>query len=254
MEYVKTLDDFRNYIRTSDFWANTWAISTLELLLNIKVIILEETTDKDAIMLCGQLNNDISTFSPKYYIIANYKNGNHYELITYQKKRLFTFQEIPYDVKILIVNKCMERAAGPYAIIPAFRQFQLDLGIEEPEVSESIATQLEEGICEDDIQFVFHEKSDSSKKPGQGIQEKMIATRLSEFSELMKKPVVPWRQQLDDTWDTALFEVDHLRWASISHYLLALPFKKTEPEVYKDFSLSGTKKEIAEKLIAIDFK
>ena len=77
----------------------------------------------------------------------------------------------------------------------------------------------------------------------------MIATRLSEFSELMnKKPPLPWRQQLDDTWDTAPFEVDHLRWTSIAHYLLALPFKTTEPEVYKDFSLSGSKKEIAEKL------
>jgi predicted NAD-dependent protein-ADP-ribosyltransferase YbiA (DUF1768 family) len=259
MKNIKTIDDLKTYIKTSSFWADTWAISTLERLLDVKIIILEDTTDKDAVMLCGQLNDEMDTFSPKYYLIVNYTmNGNHYELITYQKKRLFTFQEIPYDVKILIVNKCMERAAGPYAIIPAFRQFQLDLGIEEPVVRKVTPT-LEEGICEDTILFVFHEKSDSSKKPGQGIQEKIVATRLSEFSELMnKKPPLPWRQQLDDTWDTAPFEVDHLRWASISHYLLALPFKSAEPDVYKDFSLSGSKKEVAEKLEvakeALEFK
>jgi len=258
MKDIKSIDDLKMYVKTSSFWADTWAISTLERLLDVKIIILEDTTDKDAVMLCGQLNDEVDTFSPKYYLIVNYTmNGNHYELITYQKKRLFTFQEIPYDIKILIVNKCMERAAGPYAIIPAFRQFQQDLGVE-PEVSEQVATPLEEGICEDTILFIFHEKSDSSKKPGQGIQEKMVATRLSEFSELMKKPVIPWRQQLDDTWDTAPFEVDHLRWTSISHYLLALPFKTVEPEIYKDFSLSGSKKEIAEKLEvakeALEFK
>ena len=259
MKDIKTIEDLKTYVKTSSFWADTWAISTLERVLDVKIIILEDTTDKDAVMRCGQLNDDVDAFSPKYYLIVNYTmNGNHYELITYQKKRLFTFQEIPYDVKILIVNKCMERAAGPYAIIPAFRQFQQDLGIEEPEVRE-VAVPLEEGICEDTILFVFHEKSDSSKKPGQGIQEKMVATRLKEFSELMnKKPPLAWRQQLDDTWDTAPFEVDHLRWASIAHYLLALPFKTVEPEVYKDFSLSGSKKEIAEKLEvakeALEFK
>ena len=257
MKDIKTVDDLKTYVKTSSFWADTWAISTLERMLDVKIIILEDTRDKDAVMRCGQLNDDMETFSPKYYLIANYTmSGNHYELITYQKKRLFTFQEIPYDVKILIVNKCMERAAGPYAIIPAFRQFQQDLGIDVGEVGVQEPVLLEEGICEDDTTFVFHEKSDSSKKPGQGIQEKMVATRLSEFA--MLKPPLSWRQQLDDTWDTAPFEVDHLRWASISHYLLALPFKMTEPEVYKDFSLSGTKKEIADKLEvakeALEFK
>jgi predicted NAD-dependent protein-ADP-ribosyltransferase YbiA (DUF1768 family) len=216
----------------------------------VKIIILEDTTDKDAVMQCGQLNDEISTFSPKYYLIVNYTmNGNHYELITYQKKRLFTFQEIPYDVKILIVNKCMERAAGPYAIIPAFRQFQLDLGVElETESEKNLQIPLEEGLCDDDVRFVFHASSDSSKKPGQGIQEKINATRLKEFAGLMKKPPLPWRQQLDDNWDTAAFEVDHLRWSSVSHYLLAFPFKTLEPETYKEFSLNGTKTEIAEKL------
>ena len=249
MKNMKTVDDLKTYIKTSSFWADTWAISTLERLLDVKIIILEDTTDKDAVMQCGQLNDDLDTFSPKYYLIVNYTmNGNHYELITYQKKRLFTFQEIPYDVKILIVNKCMERAAGPYAIIPAFRQFQMDLGVEPEQGETQTALPLEEGLCEDDTRFVFHASSDSSKKPGQGIQEKINATRLKEFAGLMKKPPLPWRQQLDDTWDTAAFEVDHLRWSSISHYLLAFPFKTLEPEIYKEFSLNGTKKEIAEKL------
>ena len=246
MKDIKTIDDLKTYIQTSSFWADTWAISTLERVLDTKIIILEDTTDKDAVMRCGQLNDEMTVFSPKYYMIVNYTlNGNHYELITYKKKRMFSFQEIPYDVKILIVNKCMERNAGPYAIIPAFRQFQLDLGVKIPEETK---IQMEEGICDDDIRFVFHASSDSSKKPGQGLQEKIDTKRISDFSSLIKKPPLPWRQQLDDNWDTSAFEVDNLRWSSISHYLLAYPFKATEPEIYKEFSLNGTKKEIAEKI------
>jgi predicted NAD-dependent protein-ADP-ribosyltransferase YbiA (DUF1768 family) len=245
MEYVKTVDDFRNYIRTSDFWANTWAISTLEILLNIKIIILEESTDNDAIMLCGQLNSDISTFSPKYYIIVNYKNGNHYELITYKKKGLLTFQEIPYNIKVLIINKCMERNAGPYAIIPAFRDFKTNLGIsdsieeeEEKEKSEIIDKEL----YDDDIVFVFHSRSDATKKPGKGTGEKIPALKISDFVALMEDK--NWRQQLDDDWITA-FSIDGYRWSSVSHYLLAFPFKSLEPDVYKEFSLDGKDEKIA---------
>ena len=246
MEYVKTVDDFRNYIRTSEFWANTWAISTLELLLNIKIIILEESSDKDAIILCGQLNNDISTFSPKYYIIANYKNGNHYELITYKKKGLLTFQEIPYGIKVLVINKCMERAAGPYAIIPAFRDFKDNLGIiieeEEAEDDESKKEAVDKDLYDDDIAFVFHARSDASKKPGKGTGEKIPVLKISDFAALSDEK--NWRQQLDDDWITA-FTFDGYRWSSVSHYLLAFPFKSSEPEVYKEFSLDGKDEKMA---------
>jgi predicted NAD-dependent protein-ADP-ribosyltransferase YbiA (DUF1768 family) len=240
MEYVKTVDDFKSYIRTSEFWANTWAISTLEILLNIKIIILEESSDKDAIILCGQLNNDISTFSPKYYIIANYKNGNHYELITYKKKGLLTFQEIPYGIKVLVINKCMERAAGPYAIIPAFRDFKDNLGIVEEEEEEEAA--IDKELYDDDIVFVFHARSDASKKPGKGTGEKIPVLKISDFAALVDEK--NWRQQLDDDWTTA-FSVDGYRWGSVSHYLLALLFKRSEPDVYKEFSLDGKDEKMA---------
>ena len=241
MEYVKNVDDFKSYVRTSDYWANTWAISTLELLLNIKIIILEESSDKDAIMLCGQLNTDISTFSPKYYIIVNYKNGNHYELITYKKKGLLTFQEIPYSIKALIINKCMERAAGPYAIIPAFRDFKDSLGIsiEEEEAETEV---IDKDLYDDDIVFVFHSRSDASKKPGKGTGEKIPTLKISDFVALSDEK--NWRQQLDDDWTTA-FTFDGFRWGSISHYLLALLFKNLEPDIYKEFSLDGKDEKMA---------
>jgi hypothetical protein len=249
MENIKTLDDLKTYIRTSSYWADTWAISTLERLLEVKVIILEDSTDKDAVMRCGQLNEEISTFNPKYYIMVNYSGNNHYELITYKDKRIFTFSEIPYDIKILITNKCMEKMAGPYAIIPAFKQFHAELGVRIPEKENDSEKSEIKDLFDEDIVFIFHANSDKSKKAGKGVGEKIPNDRISEFEILGKKTPtgktdVPWRQQLDDDWTTA-FTVDGYRWGSVSHYLLAFLFKRSEPDIYKEFSLDGKDEKMA---------
>ena len=36
MKHVDTLDKFKAIIKKCEFWADTWAISTLERILNIK--------------------------------------------------------------------------------------------------------------------------------------------------------------------------------------------------------------------------
>jgi len=125
MKGVKTLEQLKAKIQTCAFWGNTWAISTLERALNVKLIILSEeyynSDDKDHVLQCGQLNDDVlDDFTPSHYVIANHQ-GNHYQLITYKEYGAFTFKELPYDIKMLVVDKCMERLAGPYYIIPNFR-------------------------------------------------------------------------------------------------------------------------------------
>src|SRR6056300_1965367 len=120
MKNIKTLDEFKDFIKTRHYWADTWAISTLERLLNIKVIIMSETAykngDLDSVLSCGQLNDDelekVGGFKPEHYTITSY-DGTHYKTISYKDKKILKFSEVPYDVKALIVNKCMERNAGP---------------------------------------------------------------------------------------------------------------------------------------------
>ena len=39
MKKVHSMDDLKKIMKTCDFWADTWAISTLERVLNIKMVI-----------------------------------------------------------------------------------------------------------------------------------------------------------------------------------------------------------------------
>ncbi len=250
MSGVDSLEKLREFIKTPNYWADTWAISTIEKVLNVKIIILSKESydadDLDSVLQCGQLNDsDLEkqgNFSPDFYIMAGYL-GNHYDLITYKNKRIFAFTEIPYDIKALIINKCMEKNAGPYYLIRDFRNFKSKLGLspDEGAPTESDDVDMEYELYDPEIIFEFHSKSDCKPKAGKGSGEKIPDAKLTEYNSLNKdkdKICDNWRRKLDDTWMTQ-FTLDGHRWASVEHYYLASQYKKGFPDFYKEFSLDS---------------
>jgi hypothetical protein len=248
MAAVDSLEKFKEYIKTSSYWADTWAISTLERLLNIKIIILSseayEQGDFDSVLQCGQLNDsDLEKqggFVPDYYIMTCYL-GYHYQLITYKHKRIFKFTEIPYDVKVMVINKCLERNAGPYYLIQDFRNMKTRLGLsaDEGAPADEDEEYLVDDLFDPEITFMFHAKSAGAAKAGKGSGEKIPEVRTLEFNFLNKDPLSKdWRRKLDDGW-SAVFTVDGHRWSSVEHYYLASQFKKGYPDFYLKFSLDS---------------
>jgi len=245
MKHIQSVEDLKAFVQTSEFWADTWAISTLERLLSLKVLILEDTEDLDSVIRCTQQNDEMgSDFVPQYYVIVAYSNSNHYELISYKNKKLFKFPDMPYDMKIKVVRACIERNdQSYYAKIPDFRQFRHDLGIEvemEPSSTEAdVSTDSSSTYLFDpNLVLSFHSRSDKNKKAGDVDADKVPKKprdRRSEFSTLNNMTL--WRRKLDDSWDQNPFTTaDGKRWNSISHYLTALPFKESDPAIYGDFS------------------
>jgi hypothetical protein len=245
---ITSFEKFREYIQTSDYWADTWAISTLERVLNIKMIIFSEhdynENNVDSVLHCGEVNPELSErgkFEPNHYIMCSY-SGNHYRLISYKNKQILTFPEIPYDVKILIVNKCIERNAGIYYMIQDFRNFKSRLGIH-PDIGNPTEDQeLEEEIPEHelynrDIVFMFHAKSDKSSKPGKGNGEKISKEKMAEFVPLSR--IDNWRRKLDDSYIDAPFTIDSMQYASVIHYYQSAKFKKGNPDFAKLFTINN---------------
>ena len=249
MKGIDTLEKFKSKIKSCDFWADTWAMSTLERILNVKLIVLSseyyKSGDIKNVLQCGQLNDSIlenkGIFTPEFYIIIDY-TGTHYKLISYKKKMILKFVEIPYDIKKMIAEKCLETNAGPFALIPDFKKFKASLKKTTTKEKESQYDELSEsklkGLYDDDIVFLFYPKSNNKPLPGKGSGEKIPNDKLKDFAELASIP--EWRKKLSNFW-VQPFSLDNHSWASVEHYYQGSKFKKTHPEFYLSFSLdSGT--------------
>ena len=245
MKDIDTLQKYKDFVRTSRYWIDTWGISTLESKLNMKMIIFsEEAFDEgsfDSVLNCGEANKDIEKtgkFTPNYYIMNSY-TGTHYTLISYKDKKILTFSEIPYDVKMLVMNKCMEKNSGIYHIIQDFRNLKTKFGLSadegkiEPEDNEMLTGKL----YDPNIQFMYYSKSQNKPKPGDGSGELIPKDKKHTFLKLSK--ISDWRRKLDDLWSNAPFSVENHRWASVEHFYQASKFKKGYPDFYLQFSLDS---------------
>jgi len=245
MENISSIDDLKKYVLTSEYWGDTWAISTLEKKLNIKIVVFSEeaykSNDLDSVLLCGQDNETTqASKNPELYILTSY-TGNHYTLITYDTRKRFTFGTLPSQIKSLIINKCIEKNAGPYYSIPEFRQLKMKLGIhvDEGKLDDPDDAYLNDHLYNNKTVFMFHANSNGEPKPGKGSGEKINGDDIVMFKDLLlKHKKNNWRRQLDDSY-LSPFTLDGHRWNSVEHYKLASQFRKGFPDFYRSFSLDS---------------
>ena len=136
MKNINNIEEFREAIKKKTYWADSSAIHHLEEILNVKFVLLsKDNYDKgnyNNIVMCGDMISETilkrGAYKPKYYIIATY-SGDHYELVTYKNKKIFSFYEIPYDILLNIKRTCSSENVSKkdrktlYHYIPIFASF-----------------------------------------------------------------------------------------------------------------------------------
>tara|TARA_Y100000768_G_C23982427_1_gene686653 strand:- start:282 stop:2366 length:2085 start_codon:yes stop_codon:yes gene_type:complete len=258
MKDVSTLDDLKRVIKSRTYWADQWAISTLERIYNIKFIILskdefDESREENPLVLqCGEGDKKLfekTVFEPEYYIIADYEDRVHYKLVTYDKninKGAFKYRELPYKIKELILDSCMAKNSGLFSIIPDFINFASLNSVKikykdpvesEPLLDKSFIKSKTPEYYDDSIILQIYNKSNDSKKAGEGTGES-IAKELKTSSNILKlNKKKDWRKKLDNNWimnSDEILEINGKYWNSVQHYLYAFRFSNI-PEIYDLF-------------------
>ena len=170
----------------------------------------------------------IPNFKPKYYIMVDH-TGAHYKLITWKDKKILKFDEIPYGIRNLIVNKCMEKNSGKFSFIPKFKALSKTVGDDDKEEEDDKSLYSSKTV----LQFYSKSKDDF---PGKGSGEKLDESQKDKFVPLSKIP--NWRKILSN-FHVAPFILDGHRWNGVEWYYHAAKFKKNNPQFSLLFSLDS---------------
>ena len=275
MKTVDTLEKFKKHLMSCEFWGNKWAIQwaivLMEYCLNVKFIFFSreyfKENDYSNIIQLGMGNHYFQLkdaldkkrrFEPDYYIMLmmdqpKQQSGVDYKLISYRKKHIFTFSELPYYVKKNILIKYNEKNAGLFSVIPEFYKFVktiknkgkgeekgrektvMGTGVDNDmsELEELSETSLR-GLYDDSIMFISYIHSNGKPFPGLGIGEKIRMDVLLEFVDLAL--IHDWRKKMSNEWIQP-FTLDNHKWNSVEHYYQASKFKQNNPGFYLSFSL-----------------
>ena len=235
-KWIAKLTSFPKFvkaIRTCSFWADDWATSVIERLYNIKVILLSEENyeegDLNNVIRCGRADEELmdkGIFRPTDYIMMVY-TGNHYKLITVDGKGAFTFNELPKEIVSIVKNKCLERNAGLYSIIPEFVD---GLKIEEENIEEPGDLHL----YGETTVFQFYDQAASKPAPGKGSGEKLGPEGANAFKGLTGD----WRKKLSHGYEKQIKLDEHI-WKTVEHYVQANKFVNENPEFYLEFALDS---------------
>lgn len=93
LDQVKSIKDFKKTILQNSFWANETFISIIEEKLNVKVIVMKRSGQSTFMF---NIDN-IMDYMIKKYIIVDLHN-EHYQLISYNSKKIFYLNELPHSL------------------------------------------------------------------------------------------------------------------------------------------------------------
>lgn len=239
MKDIHSTSELRKKVKSCDFWREEWSLSMLEYLLNIKFVVLNynyyKENDFHNVLECNKAVEDIENnadgFQPEYYILLE-KIGKHYKIIGYKSKIIFSYLELPFDLKQMISDKCLEQKENSFRYIT---EFQVVDNI--PQViqkKESIFSNIP--LYDKEIVFSFYENSGDTALPGKGANEKIPDPLILEFAPLAKEK--QWRKKLSNFWNQT-FVLEGKNWASVVHFLEGSKFKNEHRDFYDSFSLDS---------------
>jgi len=234
-----TFDSYRDSIRQSNpnrskHPMNPILVRSLEKMLQIKIVFFNETFPSDFVInMLPPISEEQQMV--QFYVLISSKE----QLIRYKSRGILTFQELPYAVKARIAMRSIEDPEN--GTLRTIKEFQL--WAEKAEIESMYIPMVQPLQVDPGVRFVVGPAvPDNCPLVPQSTPvgfsyldiERIPTNRIPDFLGLDQMPK-DWRRRLSDDDMLAKFELDGHVWKSISHFLLALPFKD-RVSVYTKFT------------------
>ena len=117
---MNTLDSFKDYVKTSNYYADEMTISILQDRTNLYPIILNRDlnyTNTKPVIKCYSTNIRMDDLKQKQYVLLKHieGGGGHYELIQFKKEQtdswmsvFSTFDQLPKSIQALMTMDCIQ--------------------------------------------------------------------------------------------------------------------------------------------------
>jgi hypothetical protein len=242
---VTTLQHFREFIMTSRYVPDDWALGVLEQKLHAKFIVLSESEFDDGdlhhVVHCFRSSSSSNLTTPEYYIVLARNKKGGYVVVTYKNKadhdvgkRIFKVKELPYGLQHKIGQRCSERSGHGFQQIQAFDDLASKHGRDDHRATNDPDQDFD---LDRDVRLQFYRLASLGAPPGKGPNEHIPIDQQHAFLPLRK--MHSWRRKLDDTWSQSKFEVGGKSWASVTHYMQSLKFRKHHRAYADTFSLDS---------------
>jgi len=255
MKPIDTVDQMKDYIMAKNYTIDDFSLLLLEKLLKLKIILFLEDANRENDLKgsidCGVKDETFHKFQPEYYMLLEYSElKNKYSLVSYKHKRIFTFRELPYDLKNIISYKCIEHVEGNFSQIPEWVHYHTEVKKRGDIIRDDIYAEdvVVSGIMRkyDGVKILIYCPSSHKKMPGTVRGEIMPFEKKIEY--MLLSTINNWRCILDNNWvgtdadergllKAYQYELNGYYWASIQHYIQACKFKEEHPEYYSKFAL-----------------
>jgi len=234
------MESYRDTIRQGKHPITPSSIELLERLLRFKTILLHHGMYPGAhdfvVNMITSYDKGRPDSNPLFFLLVEYEPTTHqYRLVRYKERGILPFVQLPYSIQARLTMRSLENPRfDPLASCKDFLEWKEKQGFDVSETSS--LNPLEEvlgdaSVADGQVRLLVdaHAPVDCPVESGLLDVEHIPLKRWVDFLQLNQMPT-DWRRRLADDDMTCIFRLDDHVWQSVTHFLMAAPYRDAEPK------------------------
>jgi hypothetical protein len=241
------MESYRDNIRKGKHPMTPSSILLLERLLRFKTILFHNGMYPDAndfvVNLMTSYEKNRPNTDPLFFIMMEYEpKEQQFRLVRYKERGILPFTQLPYSIQARITMRSLENP--DFDSLTSCKDFLNWKEKQGFDISENASLNpLQEvlgdaSVSDNQVRLLIdkHAPVHCPVETGFLDVEHIPSKRWIDFFKLnqISETIPDWRRRLSDDDMNSVFRLDDQVWHSVTHYLMAVPYKDVEPKEHSN--------------------